>query len=280
MSLSTINIQLSLRGVKTITAGAGVAKQPLDPANIIRLLEGTGSGQVDELSNVEELVVGPTNEKQTITVSATGGTFTVDDAGGSGPTAALAFDIGAAALETALEGLPGIGAGNVSVSGGPGDELGSAPYVIEFISGLAATDVGSLVTDPALLTGGSMTANVATTRVGAAGAPTDLDLTAITDGFDDPQDFARIKAILIRNMNTEDGEILTVGGSGPANPWQGFGNERIVYPGADASSPGLDLWVAPRNDTDTIVDATNKVLRLESAKNRISAEIYLIGIKS
>lgn len=41
----------------------------------------------------------------------------------------LDFDVGAAALETALEAVPGIGGGNVSVTGGP---LGEKPFHVEF----------------------------------------------------------------------------------------------------------------------------------------------------
>lgn len=277
MSVSTITAQANLRGNKTITTGSSQSRQTLDPSIISRLTQGTGSAQVDEIATLEETVVGDTNELQTITVAATGGTFTVAF-NGSPASGALAFDITAGALQTALEGLTTIGVGDVSVTGGPGDETGSTPYVIEFTGALAAADQPALVTNDAGLTGGASTANVATTRQGAAAANTDLDLTALLDGFDDPVSFQQIKAILVVNRNTADGEILSVGGSGPANPWEGWGGIHKVYPGPDSSRPGFDYWHAARNDADNVVDASNKVLRLASAKNRIEADIYIVGI--
>ncbi|MCR9292901.1 MAG: hypothetical protein NXI32_09290 [bacterium] len=51
-------------------------------------------------------------------------------------TGALAYNVSAATLETALEALDGIGVGNVTVSGSY-----TAGYTIEFIGALAATDV-------------------------------------------------------------------------------------------------------------------------------------------
>lgn len=104
------------------------------------------------------------NEIQTITVDAAGGTFTVTfDAE---ETAALDFDILAADLQTALEGLSTIGAGNVSVSGGPGDAGGTTPYVVEFIGDLAGANQAAMTTDATNLTGGAGTAVVATTQAG------------------------------------------------------------------------------------------------------------------
>lgn len=55
-----------------------------------------------------------TNEVQSLIIDATGGTFTATFSGQT--TAALAWNISAAALQTALEGLSTIGAGNVAVT--------------------------------------------------------------------------------------------------------------------------------------------------------------------
>lgn len=109
-----------------------------------------------------------TNEVQTITVDAAGGTFTVTFE--SQTTGNLAFNITASALQTALEGLSSIGAGNVSVTGGPG---ATNPLSVEFIGNLGQTNVNAMTTDPALLTGGAGTAVVATATPGVA--PTELD---------------------------------------------------------------------------------------------------------
>jgi hypothetical protein len=81
------------------------------------------------------------NAKQTLEVfSATGGTFTLTapaEAGG-GTTAAIAYNATASAVQTALEGLPGIAPGDVAVTGGP---LLTQAVVIEFESALAETAI-------------------------------------------------------------------------------------------------------------------------------------------
>lgn len=113
--------------------------------------------------------VGEVNEIQEIAVDAGGGTWKATFS--AQETAALDFDITAEDLQTALEGLSTIGAGNVSVSGGPGDAGATSPYVVEFIGDLAAANQPEMTTDPALLTGGAGTADVTTTQAGGAGTP-------------------------------------------------------------------------------------------------------------
>lgn len=58
----------------------------------------------------------------------------------------IPFDVTAAELEGELNGLPTIGGvgGSVTVSGGPGDASGSAPFTIEFGGTLAGDDVPAL----------------------------------------------------------------------------------------------------------------------------------------
>lgn len=87
------------------------------------------------------------NETQELVINADGGTFTLSDS--SGTTAALAHDISAASLETAIEGLSDIGAGNATVTG-TGET--SDPFRIAYGSGLAGDDVYNLVADDSLLT--------------------------------------------------------------------------------------------------------------------------------
>lgn len=100
----------------------------------------------------------PVDEVQTITVDATGGTFTVSFGGQT--TAALAFDVSAADLQTALQGLSSIGSGNATVSG-------TAPYTVTFAGTLAGTNVAQLTTNAASLTGNTHSATVATSTPGA-----------------------------------------------------------------------------------------------------------------
>lgn len=103
------------------------------------------------------------NEVQTITVTATGGTFTVTF--GANTTSALAWNIDAATLQTALRGLASIGAGNVNVTGGPG---GTAPFTVTFVGSKAGANQAAMTTSAASLTGGSHSAVVATVTNGAA----------------------------------------------------------------------------------------------------------------
>ena len=99
-----------------------------------------------------------TPEVQTITVDATGGTFTVSHAGVT--TAALAFNVSAAAFTTAMQGLAG--PGTCVVTGGPGSSGGGTPYTLTWPFGAAVAPT----TDPTSLTGGAGTAVVATTTPG------------------------------------------------------------------------------------------------------------------
>lgn len=101
---------------------------------------------------------------ETLTVDATGGTF--DISVGDETASALDGTITNSALETALEGLANVGAGNVSVTGGPGDAGGTTPYVITFQGTLATSSIPDMTVDGSSLTGGAGTATLATTTKG------------------------------------------------------------------------------------------------------------------
>jgi hypothetical protein len=83
--------------------------------------------------------------------------------------AGLPFAATPAEVENALEGLATIGEGNVKVSGGPGDQAGSAPYVVEFAGSLTNQDLPEFEADASGLTGGPATATVATENNGGEG---------------------------------------------------------------------------------------------------------------
>ena len=72
----------------------------------------------------------PANEQQNITIAASDGTFQLTFAGVT--TGPIASSAEAATVREKLEELSSIGAGNVSVSGGPGNPSGSSPYVVTF----------------------------------------------------------------------------------------------------------------------------------------------------
>jgi hypothetical protein len=81
-------------------------------------------------------------EVQTISIKAAAGQFKLTF--GSDTTANLEFDSTAAEVQSALEALPSIGAGNVELSDGPGDATGSSPYVVSFEGALANKNVAQL----------------------------------------------------------------------------------------------------------------------------------------
>ena len=112
------------------------------------------------------------NEEHFVTVGggATGGTFTLSfnraDGTGSQTTAPIAWDASAAAVQSALEALSNVDAGNVSVTGAAG-----GPWTVEFTGSLGGTDVFTLGKDASGLTP-SGTVTVTVPVVGAA--PLDL----------------------------------------------------------------------------------------------------------
>jgi hypothetical protein len=81
----------------------------------------------------------------------------------------LPFDASPGRLKSALESLAPIGAGNVKVSGGPGDEGGTSPYEIEFIGDLEDVDVAQLVAEGGGLSGGAASVTVDTGHEGGGG---------------------------------------------------------------------------------------------------------------
>ncbi len=85
------------------------------------------------------------NEVQTVTITATGGTWNAIFGGQT--SANIAYDALASAVKSALEAMSSIGTNNVSVSGNAG-----GPYTIEFIGTLAATNVATMTTDATNLT--------------------------------------------------------------------------------------------------------------------------------
>lgn len=121
----------------------------------------------------------PTNEVQTITSTATGGTGRIGVPVGSVTkyTPSLPFDVTAAAMKTALENINFIGRGNVTVT------LLAGVYTITFINNHANDNMGQLVAhadNSTSLTGGTWT--FATT---VPGVQRDHHLTRIT-GFQPP----------------------------------------------------------------------------------------------
>jgi hypothetical protein len=104
------------------------------------------------------------SESASIAVNATGGTFTITIEGQT--TAAIAFNATAAAVQAAVQLLPGIGPDDVTVTGGPGAAGGGTPYVLAWGGRYAGQDAPAVTTGAGSLTGGAGTAAVTTTAGG------------------------------------------------------------------------------------------------------------------
>lgn len=116
----------------------------------------------------------PSNETQTVEIDATSGTFTLTYSGQT--TAAIDFDATAQEVEDALVALSNLGAGDVDVTGTPGD------YTVSFDSDLG--NVAELTGDGTNLVGGASTVTIATTGGGVAEVTNATDVAvaeALTD---------------------------------------------------------------------------------------------------
>ncbi len=134
-----------------------------------RVTKFTPSGELLFLFGPDVTFSGPGNggadEQQSITVKATGGTYTLSltapaEASVKNPktetTAPIPYSATSAEVQTALEALAIVEAGDLSVSGGPGDATGSTPYTVSFTGGaFAHNDVAQMSADAAKLSGGS-----------------------------------------------------------------------------------------------------------------------------
>lgn len=129
-----------------------------------RYIPGVVQGHLQKVTGVLASISGTaTNEVQTVMIDdlSSGGTFTLTYEGQE--TGTIAYNAAAAAVKSALELLSNINL--VSVTGGPGP---ATDWVIEFQGTLAGQDVGLLVGDGALLTGGTTDVTVTETTPGAA----------------------------------------------------------------------------------------------------------------
>ncbi len=130
---------------------------------------------------------GEASEVQTATVTGgpTGGTFTLTLNGET--TGNIAYNATAAAVQAALEALPSVSAGDVTVTGSAG-----GPYTITFGGTYAGENVAAITASGAGLTGGSTPGvTMATTTAGGGTA---------TDGLDVP------RGILFNSIQMAEGD--------------------------------------------------------------------------
>jgi hypothetical protein len=178
--------------VKTLAVGKPKVLS-IDDASSVSYRSAHASGSVEGVAGpdpafesscrfeyVSDVEFGARDEVQELTVRATGGSFQIYLF--FSPTSSLPYDASAAEVQAALEAIAG--AGNVSVSGGPGDAEGDNPYTITFGGTMAGTDVEQMFTDASALTeAGKAGADVATSVEGhaaegfarAASVPCDVD---------------------------------------------------------------------------------------------------------
>lgn len=108
-----------------------------------------------------------TEEVQSVKVDGTSGTFTLTFDGAT--TAAIDFDATTAELVAALEAIESIDPGEVSATGGPGDDGGTKPYLVTFLGDLADINQPILGDADSLVGGG---ADVTVTQITAGAANT------------------------------------------------------------------------------------------------------------
>jgi hypothetical protein len=104
------------------------------------------------------------NEVETITVNATGGTFTITYGGET--TGPINYNATAKEVEEALEKLPVLKPGDITVTGGPGGENGGTPYTLTFGGELKEKAITPVTTNRSGLTGGAKLATVIVTKPG------------------------------------------------------------------------------------------------------------------
>jgi hypothetical protein len=98
----------------------------------------------------------------TLSASATvGGNQVVTATETTVPLSAGVLGANAADVQAALQALSAVGAGNVAVTGGPGDATGSKPFAIAFTGALAGTPVPRLQAVNISLSGGSPSSSAA-----------------------------------------------------------------------------------------------------------------------
>jgi len=193
-----------------------------------------------------------TNAVQTITVAnATGGTFKLTF--GAQTTGDLAFNASISAVQTALQALSTIGAGNVAVTGTPD------AYTVTFVEALGNGPVGAITATDST-TGAGHAITIAQTTTGVTVTPGTFAAYASgnTDGTQYP------KAIAVYDMTTDASGNITLGTATGAIPPVAGGSAGLSAPVyvcgvfATADLVGLDSGAVSalnaRFETGTLAD--------------------------
>lgn len=117
------------------------------------------------------------------------------------------------------------------------------------------------------------------TRSLAASSNEDLDLVGgFTDGLGNTVSPAKIKALIIENLNTDD-QVLTIKAAA-SNGWAGFISTSGIYLGPGSSQcPGIYAQVAPKGRS--ITGGTGDLLNVANASgNTCSYRITVVATSS
>lgn len=123
---------------------------------------------------------GAANEVSKLTITATGGTYTLTYSGQT--TTALAFNAAAATIQAALEALSNVGTGDLVVSGT------GATRTITAAATFVSLNLADLTVDDALATGGDVTIESVTQGSTAAGVTNDVGIALTSAGEGDEFD--------------------------------------------------------------------------------------------
>jgi hypothetical protein len=213
----------------------------------------------------------PVNERQTVTVVATGGTFTLTFSGQT-TNPPIAFDATAAEVEAALEGLSNLDPGDVTVTGDAG-----GPWTVEFEGARADTDLAQMTGDAANLAGDGASVTVATPTQGSGvlevcTVVADCKIAAASGAA--PGQFANSQPT--RVAVDSSGSIYTV---------ESAGNFRVqkFTPAADSSGVFAAAHVSGTNSstapTDVAVDPTNDhVLVTKAAGSPVERQVLELDL--
>ena len=228
----------------------------MDVAELVANHAGTLVG-ANVSSAVTTTVDGDRNEVQQMNiVGATSGQFTLTF--NAATTGDLGFNATASAVQTALEGLATIGAGNVQVTGGPAN---NTPLQFEFTGALAGTNVAQLVAanGTAALVGATAAGSISTTTqddeqqqinlVGATGGKFSISFGGQTTTDLDFDAAATDVQTALEALTTVGAGNVTVTG-GPTN----IGVLNVAFTGTLASTNVGQMTV--NNGSQTIAGAT------------------------
>jgi hypothetical protein len=278
------------------TANAGNVLVP----GLGRIQEFTPSGAFVRVLGKDVVSVGPgdstANEQQSLTVKATGGTFTLTFAGQT--ATAIPFDATPAELEAKLNALSSIGGvgASVTVSGGSGDATGTSPYFVSFEGALGGDDVAQMTSNGAGLTGGSPSsaAAVATTAPGGAfeeckaasfdickGAASSAEVGAFSEGVSRVAEDSTGAIYVLESGNPRRVQKLTPQAGSPAYSAALFAPDLLSTTGT--ATAATNLVVDPTDDhvyvtkefpketgTPEAEKAESRILELDSGGNLLA----------